>query len=92
MDDELRLVLLELVADGIKVEQIHLIARQGAHAPARGGFRRHLDEIISNQPVRAGDPDKLLKSHAPKSYGQISRSQKQFSTPGKPFANTRMIG
>ena len=56
MNDELRLVFLKFTANGGEIEQIKLVARQRPHAPARGKSRRGLDEIISNQPVRAGDP------------------------------------
>jgi len=59
MNDELRFVFFEFAFDGFEIEQIKLLARQRAHAPARGKFRRGLDEIISDQPVGAGDPDKL---------------------------------
>jgi len=48
--------IVKFTPDGVEIEQIKLFARQRAHAPARGKSRRSLDEIISNQPVRAGNP------------------------------------
>ena len=64
MDDELRLVFLKFAADGGEIKQIKSVARQRAHAPARGESRRGLDEIISNEPVRAGDPNERLNPQA----------------------------
>ena len=57
MNDQLRLVFLEFAADGGEIEQVKLCARQRPHPPVRGEFRRGLDEIISDQPARAGDPN-----------------------------------
>lgn len=59
MNDELRLVLLKLTADGVKIEQVKIRAREHPHAPVRGEFQRGLDEVISNQPIRAGNPSQF---------------------------------
>ena len=56
MNDQLRPVGEKLAADRGEVEQIQLRARQPAHAPRGGKPQGGLDEIISDQPVRAGDP------------------------------------
>ena len=56
VNDELRLVFLKFAVNGVGIEQIKLFARQRPHAPVWGEFRRGLDKIISDQPVRAGDP------------------------------------
>ncbi len=59
VDDELRLVFCKLAADGSKIEEVKIGARDCPHTPVCGKARRGLDEIITNQSVCAGDPNEL---------------------------------
>src|ERR1035437_9868066 len=59
MDDQLRLAFLKFAADGGEIKQVKLVARQRPQAPAGSKSWRGLDEIISDKPVRASDPDEF---------------------------------
>lgn len=56
MDEQLRAVADKLAFHGGEVEQVKIRPGQGPHAAVRGMSRRGLDEIVSDQSVRAGDP------------------------------------
>ena len=58
MDNQLRLVAGKHAFNRAKVQQIKIRTGQPAHAVARGELPRGLNEIISDQSVRAGDPRK----------------------------------
>lgn len=59
VDDELWFFFDELAFDGGEVEQIEIGARQRPHTPVRGKSWRGLDDIISNQSVRTGNPSEF---------------------------------